>query len=572
MENFKFYEVEKSKLLQKIKATKHDIYLLWELGFDCSEVAAKLETTLKALDSEIISIALVGAFSDGKTSTIAGWFNEQTDSMDIQKVKSTISGEESTAELAIYTPKNLPEKCQIVDTPGLFGRKYFDITKKYIDEANILLYLVDAKNPIKESHQETVRWIMHDLRKIDTTIFVINKMDVVADVTDDDDFNKVAKIKTESLRSKIAEIADLSDKETDKIQIVCISANPAGDKDFDFWRNRRDVYLKRSHIGNLEKAVNNVIANTSASSLVAKTGYDTLRRIFCENVKMIDFQINMIQSDVIPTLEETLRRQKRDLENTKSQILKERPAYLRKLQAYDKKLETKLFGCSRDNIREFLAVEIGLDGDKISGSKLQEEIDLISMEHFNGIGEKITNLYKVIEDEEKKKIELIEITENKFIGKFSNGLKGVGKVPISTLKDVIFKGRDILNGVFGTAIKFKPWGVTKIASGLSKGLPAVGMLLDVIFELIKIFKEKKANEKFKELQDTLYDIISGTIAEIINKCKDDKTFFEMFAPQILKIEDKLKQDEEILNKQKENKRRFEDWKKNAVDVNFEEVA
>ena len=564
MENFNIYKAEKSKLLQKLEATKRNILQLEDLGFDCSEAIKKLETTIKALNNDIISIALVGAFSDGKTSTIAGWLNEEMESMNI-------SAAESTNELEIYTPNNLPEKCQIVDTPGLFGQKYSDITKKYIDEANIILYVVDAKNPIKESHQETVRWIMHDLRKIDTTIFVINKMDVVADVTDDDDFNNAARIKTETLRNKIAEIAEFSQTEAKKIQIVCISSNPAEGKDFDFWRSRRDVYLKRSHINDLENSVANVIANTSAASLVAKTGYDTLKRVFGENIKMIDLQIDMIQQDVIPTLEETLRRQKKDLENTKQQILKERPGYLRKLQSYGKKLETDIFGTSRDNIKEFIAVEIGLDNDNISGIKLQNEIDTISLEHFNEVGEKISELYKNIDKEEKKKIEQIEYTENKFIGKFSTGMKSVGKVPISTLKDVIFKGRDILNGVFGTAIKFKPWGVTKLASGLSKGLPAIGALLDLIFGLIKIFQEKKANEKFKELQDTLYKIVSGTISTIIDKAKDDKTFFEMFAPQILEVERKLKQDEETLAHQKEQRRRFEEWKKSATDIDFEEV-
>lgn len=564
MENFNFYKAEKSKLLQKIEATKRNILQLEDLGFDCDETLQKLETTIKALDKEIISIALVGAFSDGKTSTIAGWLNEEMDSMNI-------SAAESTDELKIYTPNNLPEKCRIVDTPGLFGKKYFDVTKKYIDEANIVLYIVDAKNPIKESHQETVRWIMYDLRKIDTTIFVINKMDVVADVTDEDEFNNAARIKKETLRNKIAEIAEFSQTEASKIQIVCISSNPAEGKNFDFWRNHRDVYLQRSRINDLESAVSNVIANTSSASLMAKTGYDTLKRVFCEKIKMIDLQIDMIQQDVIPTLEETLRRQKKDLENTKQQILKERPSYLRKLQAYGKKLETNLFGTSMDNIKEFIAVEIGLENDQISGTKLQEEIDLISMEHFNEVGEKISELYKNIDKEEKKKIEQIEYTENKFIGKFSNSMKSVGKVPISTLKDVIFKGRDILNGVFGTAIKFKPWGVTKIASGLSKGLPVIGVMLDVIFGLIKIFQEKKANKKFKELQNTLDGIVSGTISTIIDNAKNDKTFFEMFAPQILNIENKLRQDEETLAQQKEQKRRFEEWKKNVVDIDFEEV-
>lgn len=564
MENFNSYKAEKSKLLQKIEAVKQYILQLEELGFDCGETLKKLETTINSLNDDMISIAMVGAFSDGKTSVIAGWLNEKMESMDIRP-------DESTDDLIIYTPNNLPEKCQIVDTPGLFGKKYFEVTRKYIDEANIILYVVDAKNPIKESHHETVRWIMHDLRKIETTIFVINKMDVVADVTDDDDFNNAAKIKVKALRDTIADIAELTNAEASKIQIVCISSNPDENKDFDFWRNYRDIYLKRSRINDLETKVNNVMANTSLVSLITKTGYDTLIRVFVEIVKMIDEQIKDIQQCVIPTLEETLRRQKSDWENARRQILKVRPSYLRKIQAYGKDLEAKIWGTSMDNFKEFIAVEIGLENNQISGTKLQEEIDLISMEYFNGVNEKISELCKKIEKEEQRKIAQIEYTENKFIRKFSGGLKSVGKVPISTLKNVIFTGRDALNTIFGTTIKFKPWGVTKIATGLSKGLPIIGMGMDVIFEFINASKEKKAIEEFKKLQGTLYEMVSGTISNIINNAEDDNTFLEMFAPQIFDIENKLTKDEETLARQKEQKRQLEKWKKNAKDIDFEEV-
>lgn len=207
MEHFSSYKLEKSRLLEKINVIKGNLTQLQEMDFDCSEAFKKLEETVRSLDNELISIVLVGSFSDGKTSVIAGWLGEQPDSM-------KIDSDESSDQLEIYKPTNLPEKCEIVDTPGLFGSKekeitdgslikLSDVTKKYIDQANIILYVVDAKNPIKDSHKETVRWIMQDLHKIETTIFVINKMDSVSDITDDDDFRKVAEIKKSTLRDKV---------------------------------------------------------------------------------------------------------------------------------------------------------------------------------------------------------------------------------------------------------------------------------------------------------------------------------------------------------------------------------
>lgn len=88
----------------------------------------------------------LGAFSDGKTSVIAGcgWLCI----MDNMKIDS----DESSNELAIYRPDHLPEKCEIVDTPGLFGDKqqlddrgnviqYSDLTRKYISEAHLIFYV-----------------------------------------------------------------------------------------------------------------------------------------------------------------------------------------------------------------------------------------------------------------------------------------------------------------------------------------------------------------------------------------------------------------------------------------------
>ena len=183
MEHFSSYKLEKKRLLEKIDVVKCNLTQLQEMDFDCSEAFKKLEETVTSLENELISIVLVGSFSDGKTSVIAGWLGEQTDSM-------KIDSDESSDQLEIYKPTNLPEKCEIVDTPGLFGSKekensdgnlikLSDVTKKYIDQANIILYVVDAKNPIKDSHKGTVRWIMQDLHKIETTIFVINKIHFV---------------------------------------------------------------------------------------------------------------------------------------------------------------------------------------------------------------------------------------------------------------------------------------------------------------------------------------------------------------------------------------------------------
>lgn len=209
MYSFNDYIDKKNELIAKMKGVKAKISELDGMGIEISDTIKKIDSAITNVQQDKISIVLVGAFSDGKTSVAAGWINERLNNM-------KIDSDESSDEILCYTPSSIPEGCQIVDTPGLFGDKngadenggkvaLSDITKKYISEANLILYVVAAKNPIKDSHKECIRWILKDLNKLSSTVFVINRMDDVADLTDDEDYSLQARIKTDNLREKLVE-------------------------------------------------------------------------------------------------------------------------------------------------------------------------------------------------------------------------------------------------------------------------------------------------------------------------------------------------------------------------------
>ena len=89
---------------------------LGEFDIDVAEAVEKLDSAIGSIHDDTLSIVLVGAFSDGKTSVVAGWLNEEFDNM-------KIDSDESSDEILKYTPTSLPDGCKIVDTPGLFGNK-----------------------------------------------------------------------------------------------------------------------------------------------------------------------------------------------------------------------------------------------------------------------------------------------------------------------------------------------------------------------------------------------------------------------------------------------------------------
>lgn len=561
MEKFESYSFEKKQLLEKITMLKERLFELKEMGVDVEDAFTKLDETVKSIDSDVISIVLVGSFSDGKTSVVAGWLGEKNDNMKIDR-------DESSDQLEIYHPSSLPEKCEIVDTPGLFGDKeksdenggtvkLSDITRKYIDQANLILYVVEAKNPIKQSHYQTVEWILKDLHKLDNTIFVINKMDDVVDVTDSEEYQKMSKIKSDTLRNKVKEIASLSDSDVSKLKIVTISSDP-GARGFDFWKKRQDKYEERSHIVDLEKTTDEIIKETTASSLVTKTGYDVLCHVVNDKVNVVSEQLDLIVNDMIPTLEEGINRNTQDVENAKIQILKNRTSYQRKLREYENNLMSEIRALTPSDIGAFVTDKIGVsDGEY--GYHLEQDINIISQEFLNSANTQLDNLFKKLTVDMENRNEFVEGVLSKAGQGASTALKVVGKVPVAQMKNMVFAGREVL-GKIGIAIKFKPWGATKLASGLVKGLPLLGAGIDVALNLFEMFKQKRDEEKFKKAISDLSTFVSGFFKNVQDKIADENAFMNQFAPQIPLIEDKLKSDVIELERYIDQKTKIEEWR------------
>ncbi|RIO60445.1 hypothetical protein BUZ34_12205, partial [Staphylococcus haemolyticus] len=174
----------------------------------------KIDNTYKQLDNEKFVIAMFGSYSDGKSSIIKAITNESD--IAISPVPTTDKVEEYNYENSLV----------IVDTPGLFSENdiHSKITKDYISESNLIIYVIDPENPIKDSQKGTVEWLLKDLNKLDSTLFVINKMDVVTDIEDEDDYDYDAKIKIEVVEDTLKQLGVKPKKEN----IIAISADPYG--------------------------------------------------------------------------------------------------------------------------------------------------------------------------------------------------------------------------------------------------------------------------------------------------------------------------------------------------------
>ena len=96
MYDFKNYINDKTALIQKMDVVEKKIQELDGMGIDISKTIKKIESAKRIVQDDKISVVLVGAFSDGKTSVAAGWINEKLDNM-------KIASDESSDEILCYT-------------------------------------------------------------------------------------------------------------------------------------------------------------------------------------------------------------------------------------------------------------------------------------------------------------------------------------------------------------------------------------------------------------------------------------------------------------------------------------
>src|SRR5690606_13203934 len=106
-------------------------------------------------------------------------------------------------------------------------------------------------------------------------VFVLNKMDEIADLTDEEDFNEAVKIKKENVINSLKRLINLQEEESREINVVGISANPGG-RSLEFWFEKLDDYLKRSRISSLREKTNAII-QSSKSQLIELNNASSLK-------------------------------------------------------------------------------------------------------------------------------------------------------------------------------------------------------------------------------------------------------------------------------------------------------
>lgn len=557
----------KSNKLQKLTALKQLLQKGVEYIPELQSYLGKIDSIVDSINDGEISVVLLGSFSDGKTSAIAGLLGRLEDNM-------KIDNDESSDELTIYRPKDLKKGFKIVDTPGLFGTKereingqnikFSEITERYISEAHIIIYVCDAVVPLKESHVEIIRRVMRDYHKLDNTIFVINKMDEAGyDLLDEYDFNNGCKIKKENLISRLRSTINLTPDEEKRLHIVCIAADPKG-KGLQHWFSKIDSYYERSHIKDLRKCVNAVVNNADTDKL-SSSSYETSVSEIVDGLHKAIAGTEKPVSKAIAKMERDCTEIEEDGKHLKSELTLSRNELRQAINEIKNDAIREINGASLETIGEVISNQLGVQNNQVTfyvfQDKLSAQIEQCCEANVNNVNLAAVKIEKAYSMQDAMLNDAVKYG----VGQLKN--LNISGEQIKAVRDVIAKG-----------YKFKPWGAINMGKNITKWAGWIGAGLGVAFELYGWYKKYENQKKLSELKNSLTNAVNDCICNVFKTFESDNEYYKNFAPSYLLLCQKIKErDEEIASlKQKvqdleKYKRDIDAWKNSAEYVDFEEV-
>ncbi|OLQ58124.1 labile enterotoxin output A [Helicobacter pylori] len=507
----------------------------------------KIRNAIENVAGQKLKVALVGGFSEGKTSIAAAWLDRLDESM-------KIAHQESSDAVKIY---DIDNEMELVDTPGLFGFKakehdngkiecYKDITKKYISEAHLILYALNPSNPIKDSHKDDLSWLFRTLNLLSRTIFVISRFDEEADIEDEEDYNKRFAIKKENVQNRLNNLISLSKEEKESLAIVAVSANPY-DLGVEHWLKHKEEFQKLSHIKTLQDATQKKIKENGGKLTIIEESQKSVIQDVIHRQMPIAKQAQQGIKREMEHLNKTIEKRRKDLQNLNGEISQARINLKEFITMYFSGLISQVSGTSLETFNDFVIREIGDQGINIE-TRVQNAFERETQGIFNEVAKIETSFNADMSLFEKHagtlgKIGINFLNQGGFINATNiklarDGIAAVGK----------FVGIDL-------AFKFKPWGAVKLAGNLNKALPLIGIACE-LWDSYNKYQKKQELEKAKEEMKSNFDNQKKEILALIN---DETKFKQTCFPSALKLEKSFQEIEEKIKKTQEHDQEFEKW-------------
>ncbi|HHW2678858.1 TPA: LeoA/HP0731 family dynamin-like GTPase [Pseudomonas aeruginosa] len=523
-------------------------------------LSGKLQNAIDSVAGERLKVALIGGFSEGKTSIAAAWMER------LDKSSMKISHQESSNEVKVY---EVGEDFVLIDTPGLFGfkeqenaethtiEKYKDITKKYVSEAHLVLYVMNSTNPIKESHKEDLTWLFRTLDLLPRTVFVLSRFDEVADVEDEQDYQANLQVKQNNVTGRLRELVGLNDQEAAELSIVAVAANPF-DLGVDHWLANLEQFKALSHIATLQSATTGKIRQNGGSAALANEMRASVIRDVLNHQLPVAIESDQKVSEEVGKLDELNARLTKQLAATGQQIEDARINLREFATRYFSDLILQAKGCSLETFGDFFEREVGAEGIVLA-TRLQNE--------FSRQTQSIT-----------LEVEKMQVGFDNEINHFNTTVSALGKQGINHLlkgnlinNTTVLAARDGITTIaktvgmdIGKYLKFKPWGAVKFAKGANGALAALGVAL----EAWDSWEQYKREEAFKKAIAEMVDNFEQQRQDFLNLVNSER-FKEEFFPDYLLLNSRRQELQSSLDEGRGRQQRFQAWRAEAESIDAE---
>ena len=559
------FEQQKEQALSVLSSLSDFVKEGCDLGIQLHpELAEKLRKSVESASDQKLKVALIGGFSEGKTSIAAAWLEE------LDRKSMNISQQESSSEVAIYDFK---DQLQIIDTPGLFGfkektnasteqiEKYKDITKRYVSEAHLVLYVMNSTNPIKESHAEDLKWLFRTLNLLPRTVFVLSRFDEVADMSDQAEFREKYLIKKTSVLKRLTDVLELTSEEQSDATIVAVSANPF-DMGVEHWLRNLDDFRNLSRIGELQTATQKKLeSNGGLLALANETKKTIISDVITKQLPAAK-EAYALLADEARRVTEIKQNQAIELQRIQGDICKSQVRLRGRLLRYfeDLKLQTKNVGMNTFN--EFIHREIGDEGCLV-----QQRIQEIFSDEVGSISRDLSRIQINVNNEIAHYNDVVSTLGKKGVSFFSKpGV--ITNNSVLTVRDSVNAATKMVGIDISKYLKFKPWGATKLASGLGSALAVAGIALEVWDS----YKEQERQAKFAEAISTMVTNLQEQSKEV-TRLVDAPNFSDEFFPAFASLKQQLTAIDAEMSLLQERQMRFKKWYDNGtvIDAEFREI-
>jgi len=515
---------------------------------------SKLEHASQNLADDKLKIALIGGFSEGKTSIAAAWMER------LDKSSMNISQKESSNEVKIYEVDN---NFVLIDTPGLFGfkeqynsdldamEKYKDITRKYVSEAHLVLYVMNSTNPIKDSHKDDLNWLFRTLDLLPRTVFVLSRFDEVADVEDEASYTQHLQIKRNNVESRLRESIGATNAELAALSVVAVAANPF-DMGTEYWLERMGQFKALSHIACLQQATTGKIQSSGGPAAIVEQARKSVILDVLHKELPVAVANDQRLGDEVERLSGVSRTLGRQLVGAKGQIAEVRSGLRDFVSRYFAGLIMRSQGLTQETFNEFFEREIGRDGVMVT-TRLQNEFD----QQLNGVSQELSRMRLSFDSE---------------INHFNTTVINLGKQGVN----YVVKGNLINNGsilaardgivsvakTFGVdlakTLKFKPWGAVNLAKNLNGILSVAGLAL----EAWDSYERKKREEQFRSAIGEMVENFNNQREELLALI-NDPSFETQFFPDYASLQSNAADVETAIQKQNQLRGQFQEWRQSG---------